>query len=127
MSIRSRTSLMAALVMLVLLGVGHLFVPFVPDADKIPSLVVYGDVVLGVASLVAAFGLLKATQWGLILTLIIATLNVLSAAPGIVAAPNPWLRVVTTVYLVVSLVIIALAVLPTERKLSVHRASTPQE
>ena len=113
--------------MLVLLGVGHLFVPFVPDADKIPSLVVYGDVVLGVASLVAAFGLLKATQWGLILTVIIATLNVLSAAPGIVAAPNPWLRVVTTVYLVVSLVIIALAVLPTERKLSVHRASTPQE
>jgi hypothetical protein len=127
MRIRSRTSLKVALAMLVLLGVGHLFVPFVPDADKIPLLVVYGDVVLGAASLVAAFGLLKPTQWGLILTLIIAILNVLSAAPGVVAAPNSGLRVVATVYLVVSLVIIALLALSSERTPSVHGASAPQE
>jgi hypothetical protein len=127
MSIKSRTSLKAALAMLVLLGVGHLFVPFVPDADKIPLLMVYGDVVLGAASLVAAFGLLKPTQWGLILTLIIAILHVLSSAPGLVAAPNAGPRVVTTVYLVVSLVIIALVALPSERTPAVHRTSAPQE
>jgi hypothetical protein len=113
--------------MLVLLGVGHLFVPFVPDADKIPLLVVYGDVVLGAASLVAAFGLWKPTHWGLILTLIIATLNVLSSAPGVVAAPTFGLRVVTTVYLVVSLVIIALVALPSPRTPAVRRASALQE
>lgn len=127
MSVRSRTSLNAALLMLVLLGVGHLFVPFMPDTDKIPALVVYGDVVLGAASLVAAFGLLKPTQWGLILTLIIAILNVLSAAPGVVSAPNTGLRVVTAVYLVVSSVIIALVALPSKRALSVQRASAPQQ
>jgi hypothetical protein len=127
MRIRSRTSLKAALAMLVLLGVGHLFVHFVPDADKIPLLVVYGDVVLGAASLVAAFALLKPTQWGLILTLIIAILNVLSAAPGVVVAPNAGLRVVTTMYLVVSLVMIALVALPSQHTPSVPRPSAPQE
>lgn len=124
---RSRTSLQAALVLLVLLGVGHLFVPFVPDADKIPPLVVYGDVALGAASLVAALGLLKPTRWGLLLTLIIAILNVVSAAPGVVAAPNWGLRVVTTVYVVVSLVIIALVALPSLRTSAVPRTSAPQE
>ncbi len=127
MSSKSRTALMAALIVLVLLGVGLLFVPFVPDAGKIPALVVYGDVVLGAASLVAAYGLLKLTRWGLILTLIIATLNVLSAAPGVVAAPNVELRVAATVYLACSLVIIALVAFPLKRTLSAHRTPAAQE
>lgn len=127
MSTRSRTSLMAALVVLVLLGVGHLFMPFVPDADKIPRLVVYGDVVLGAVSLVAAFGLFKLAQWGIILTLIISALNILSAAPGVVAAPNAGLHVIAAVYLVLSLVIIALVVFPSERKPSAHRVSAARE
>lgn len=94
--------------LLALLGVGHLFVPFAPDAEKIPSVVVYGDVALGAVSLVAAFGLLKLARWGRVLTLIVAALNILSAAPGVVAAPNLALHIVTVAYVVLSLVIIAL-------------------
>ncbi len=124
---RPRTSLMFALVVLALLGVGHLFVPFVPDADKIPAVVVYGDVALGAVSLVAAYGLSKVTQWGRILTLIVASLNVLSAAPGVVSAPNLELRAVTATYVVFSLVIIALVALPSARKPSAQRAPAPQE
>ncbi len=118
MNTKHPTSLLVALVLLVLLGVGHLFVPWVPDADKIPPVVVYGDVALGVISLVAAFGLWKLTRWGLILTLIISALNVLSAAPGVVAAPNPGLHVVAAVYVVLSVLIIVLVGLPSARQAS---------
>lgn len=115
MATRPRTSLTIALVLLLLLGVGHLFVPFVAGANKIPSLVVYGDVALGALSLVAAFGLFKGARWGQILTLIIAVLNVVSAAPGVVAAPNQALHVAAAVYLVLSLVIFGLVALPAGR------------
>lgn len=127
MNTRPQPSVTFALIVLVLLGVGHLFVPFAPDADKIPSVVVYGDVVLGVVSLVAAYGLFKLTLWGRILTLIVAALNVLSAAPGVVSAPNLELRVVTAMYVVLSLVIIALVARPSELKPSAQRAPAAQE
>lgn len=127
MNTRRQPSVTFALIVLVLLGVGHLFVPFAPDADKIPSVVVYGDVVLGVVSLVAAYGLFKLTRWGRILTLIVAALNVLSAAPGVVSAPNLELRVVTAMYVVLSLVIIALVARPSELKPSAQRATAAQE
>lgn len=127
MNTRPQPSVTFALIVLVLLGVGHLFVPFAPDADKIPSVVVYGDVVLGVVSLVAAYGLFKLTRWGRILTLIVAALNVLSAAPGVVSAPNLELRVVTAMYVVLSLVIIALVARPSELKPSAQRATAAQE
>ena len=122
----SRTAISIALIVLVLLGVGHIFVPWAPDADKIPLVVVYGDVVLGVASLVAAAGLMKRAQWGSILTLIIAALNILSAAPGVVAAPNPALRVVTAAYVLLSLVIIALMAPFAGRNLSKRPVAAPE-
>lgn len=127
MNTKRPTALLSALVLLVILGVGHLFIPFVPDAGKIPSPVVYGDVLLGLMSLIAAFGLWKEQGWGAILTLIIAALNIVSAAPGVVVAPNMGLRVVTAVYVLVSLLIIALVAFSSERKLSAHRTPVPQE
>ncbi len=127
MNTRVRASLMVALVLLALLGVGHLFVPFAPDADKIPPLVRYGDVALGAVSLIAAFGLWKRAQWGRVLTLTIASLNVLSAAPGVVAAPNAALRVITAVYVVASLVIIALVVASAERQARASGVSAARE
>lgn len=108
-------SLTVAFVLLLLLGVGHLFVPLVPDANKIPLVVVYGDVALGAISLVAAFGLFKRARWGLILTLVIAVLNLVSAAPGVVTAPNLALHVVTAAYVVLSLVIAGLVAYPAMR------------
>ncbi len=108
-------SLVVALALLALMGVGHLFVPFVPDAAKIPAFVVYGDVVLGLIGLVAAIGLWRLKQWGLVLSLIILALNIVSAAPGMFAAPNVGLQVVTAVYALLSLVSIALLGLPSAR------------
>jgi hypothetical protein len=42
MTTRRTTAIVSVLVLLLLLGVGHLLVPFVPDADKIPPIVRYG-------------------------------------------------------------------------------------
>lgn len=108
-------SLVVALIFLILMGVGHLFVPFAPDAAKIPSVVVYGDVVLGALSLVAAFGLWRLKRWGLIFTLIVLTLNIVSATPGVLEAPNTGLRVVTAAYVILSVVSIVLVALPSTR------------
>jgi hypothetical protein len=110
------TTMLVALALLVILGIGHLFVPFMQGADKIPPVVVYGDVVLGVLSLITGVGLWNLKRWGVWLTFLIAALNIISAAPGVVAAPNVELRVITTVYVLVSLLIIVLMVIPTERK-----------
>lgn len=121
MTPKRSTALLAALALLVLLGVGHLTVPFVPDADNIPPLVRYGDVALGLASLVAGFGLWNLQRWGIILTVIIAALNIFSAAPGMIAAPSLALQVVTVAYVVLSLLIIVLVMLRSERKVAASR------
>ena len=122
MTPKRSTALLAALALLVLLGVGHLTVPFLPDADKIPPLVRYGDVALGLVSLVAGFGLWNLQRWGIILTVIIAALNIVSAAPGMIAAPNMGLQVITVAYVVLSLLIIILVMLRSERKATGSRA-----
>ncbi len=127
MATKRTTALINALVLLLCLGIGHMFVPFVPDVDKIPSFVRYGDVVLGIASLITAVGLWSVQRWAIVLTTIIAALNILSAAPGIVAAPKPALRVVTVAYVILSLVIIILIALHSGRRSATSRVSAAQE
>lgn len=122
MTLKRSTFLLTAFTLLVLLGVGHLTVPFVPGADKIPPLVRYGDVALGVLSLVAGFGLWNLQRWGVVLTVIIAALNIASAAPGMIAAPSRALQVVTVAYVVLSLLIIVLVMLRSERMGAASRA-----
>jgi hypothetical protein len=127
MATKRTTALITALVLLLCLGIGHMLVPFVPDADKIPAFVKYGDVVLGIVSLITAVGLWSVQRWAIVLTTIIAALNILSAAPGIVAAPNPALRVVTVAYVILSLVIIILIALRSGRWSATSRVSAAQE
>lgn len=121
MNTKRSTAVVSALILLVILGVGHLFVSFAPGADKIPSVVVYGDVVLGILSLIAAFGLWNLKRWGVVLTFLVAALNIVSAGPGVVVAPNTGLRVVTAVYVLVSLLIIGLLAISLGSKMSAYR------
>lgn len=116
MNTKRSTAVVSALILLVILGVGHLFVPVMPDATKIPLAVVYGDVALGILSLIAAYGAWNLKRWGMTLTFIVAALNIVSAAPGVVAAPSTGLRVVTAVYVLISLLIIGLMAVSAERK-----------
>lgn len=116
MTTKRPITLTIAITGLSLLSLGNLPIPFEPGSDKIPPPVVYGAVIFGIMGLVAASGLWKLKRWGMILAIIVSVLNVLSSAPGIVAAPNALLHVLATVYVVVSIVIIVLVVLPSARK-----------
>ncbi len=108
-------SVTIAAVLLALFSVLNLAFPLFPT-EGIPAFVVYSGVALGVIGLVAAAGLWMLRKWSIRLTVIVALLNLLSAAPGITAAPNAALQVAATLTVVVCALIIALVVLPSSRR-----------
>jgi hypothetical protein len=116
MNAKRPATLTIAIILLALLSLGNMPAPFEPGVEKIPPPVVYGAVVLGIMGLFAVNGLWKLKRWGIVLTIIVSVLNALSAAPGIAAAPNGLLHVLATLYVVLSIVIIVLVVLPATRK-----------
>jgi hypothetical protein len=90
--------------------------PFLPGSEAIPAVVIYGGIVLGVAGLVASAGLWMLKKWGLWLTVVVNVLGALSAAPGVVAAPNAALQAAAIAGVVVSVLVIVLVVLPSSRR-----------
>ncbi len=116
MKTKRPTSLLVALILLALLSLGNLVFLFLPGTNNIPAAIVYSGVVAGVIGLVAAFGLWKARRWGMILTIIVSAFNMLSAAPGVLVAPNPGLQVTAGAYVALSILIIVLVVLPSARQ-----------
>ena len=77
-----------ATVLLALLSLANLLSPLMLP-DGVLALVV----VLGVAGLIGVVGLWMLKRWSLWLTIIVSLLNTLLAAPGLVFAPNPSLRI----------------------------------
>src|SRR3712207_6430984 len=113
---RSRPqSVTVAAILLALLSLLNLASPLLPT-EGIPEFVVYLGVVLGVVGLIGAAGLWMLRKWSIRLTVIVALLNLLSAAPGISAAPNAALQVAATLTVVVCALIIVLAVLKSSRR-----------
>ena len=66
--------------------------------------------------LVAAAGLWLLKRWGVWLAVAVSALNVLSAAPGIFAAPTAALWVAATVTVLVSALIIVMVLVPASRR-----------
>jgi peptidoglycan/LPS O-acetylase OafA/YrhL len=81
-----------------------------------PAFVIYLSVVLGVLGLVAVAGLWMLKRWSMWLAIVLSVLGILSAAPGLTAAPTPLLRLLATVGVVGSALIILLVVLPNSRR-----------
>jgi hypothetical protein len=104
-----------ATILLVLFSLINLLSPFLP-MEGVPAFVVYLGVALGVAGLLAAAGLWMLKRWALWLTIVVAVLNILSAAPGLSFAQNVMLRVAATVTVVGFAVIVLLVVLPNSRR-----------
>ncbi len=90
--------------------------PLLPGSEGIPAVVLYSGIVLGVAGLVASAGLWMLKKWGLWLTIIVNVLGALSAAPGLVVAPNAVLGAAALVGVLISALIIVLVVLPSSRR-----------
>ena len=104
-----------AAILMVLFSLTNLLSPFLP-MEGVPVFVVYLGVALGVAGLLAAAGLWMLKRWALWLTIVVAVLNILSAAPGLSFAPNVMLRVAATVTVVSFAVVVLLVVLPNSRR-----------
>lgn len=125
MNTKRPTSLLVALALLTLLSLGNLVLLFEPGANQIPAVIVYSGIAAGVIGLIAAFGLWKARRWGMILTIIISAFNQLSSAPGVSVGPNLGLQVLAGAYVVLSVVVIVLVVLPSARRAyAAERASS---
>jgi hypothetical protein len=108
-------SVTIAAVLLALFSVLNLAFPLFPT-EGIPAFVVYSGVVLGIAGLTAAAGLWMLKRWSMWLTIVVCALGILSAAPGLTEAPTALLRVLATVGVVGSALIILLVVLPNSRR-----------
>ena len=108
-------SLTVAVVLLVLLSLVNVISPLLPS-EGIPAFVIYSSVVLGVVGLIGAAGLWMLKRWGLWLTIVVAVLNILSAAPGLVFAPSTTLFIFALITVVGFAVVLVLAVLPDSRR-----------
>jgi|SRR5215207_4291556 len=86
--------------------------PLLPGSEGVPAVVLYLGIVQSGIGLVASAGLWMLKKWGLWLTIIVNALGALSAAPGVVAAPNAALQAAAIAGVVVSALIIVLVVLP---------------
>ena len=108
-------SVTVAVVLLVLLSLVNIISPLLPS-EGIPAFVIFSSVVLGVLGLIGAAGLWMLKRWGLWLTIVVAVLNILSAAPGLVFAPSTTLFIFALITVVGFAVVLVLAVLPDSRR-----------
>src|SRR5215207_9320669 len=81
-----------------------------------PAFIYYSGIVLGIVGLLVAFGLWTLRTWGLWAAIIVAVLDLLTGAPGIVLGPNAGIRVTCAVLAIVTVLIIGLVVLPSSRR-----------
>jgi uncharacterized membrane protein (DUF2068 family) len=103
-----------AAILLVLGSLVNFLAPLMLPAEA--GSVVYIIVGLGVLGLVAAGGLWMLKRWGLWLTVVVAVLNILAAAPGLVFATDFSGRALATMGVVGFALVILLAVLPGPRR-----------
>lgn len=108
-----------AVILSALLILGNLVAPALPSGsgdDKVPAFIIVLGVVLGVIGIAAAIGLWMLRKWGMILTVVITALNLLSSAPGVAAGPNTGIKILAGVSVLISAAIIVLVLLPESRR-----------
>src|SRR4051812_45840998 len=105
-----------AAILMTLISLVGLPGPLLPGSEEVPAVVIYGGIVLGVVGIVAAVGLWMLKNWSFWLTIVVSVLNILSAAPGLVFAPEAALKAFAAVGVVVPAVIVVLVILPSSRQ-----------
>lgn len=84
--------------------------PPVDSTPAIPQFVLVLASLLGVVSLVSAYGAWRVQKWGIWLTIGVSVLGGLLAAPGVLVGPTPDARISATVGMVIA-AYVALAML----------------
>lgn len=78
------------------------------SADAPPYLVIILGFVASVVGMVSAYGVWRSYRWGVILTIMLRTVDGIAALPGVLFAPTTFLWVASIVNVVVSATIIIL-------------------
>jgi hypothetical protein len=113
------TAVTAAVILSVLIIIGNAIGPALPSGsgdDQVPIFIIVLGVVLGIVGIAAAVGLWLLRKWGMILTVVVSVLNLLSAAPGIAFGPSVGIKILAAVGTVVPALIIVLVLLPESRR-----------
>lgn len=103
-----------ALTLLVILGIGDILflIPatgtMMPDEPRPPAAIVVLSVVLGVASLVAAYGIVKGASWALPTAYATRALDILSTIPAFFMGLSTGPLVIAALFIIFSAVDIAL-------------------
>jgi hypothetical protein len=72
--------------------------------------------VVGIVGLLSTTALFRLRKWGLWLNVVLCVLNILSAAPRLIEAPNAALQIAATVSVVGFALIVVLGVLLSSRR-----------
>jgi uncharacterized membrane protein (DUF2068 family) len=87
-----------------------------PDEGP-PMFIVVTSLVIGILSLVSAWGAWQGKKWGQVSTIVLRALDGLSAAPGIVFAPTMVLSITATASVILAIVVIWLLLMPVSRRM----------
>jgi hypothetical protein len=113
------TTITAAVILSVLIVIGNLIGPVLSSGsgdDQVPTFIVILGVILGIAGIAAAIGLWQMRKWGMILTVILMVLNLLSAAPGVAFGQGVGIKILAAIGVIVPAAIIVLVLLPESRR-----------
>jgi hypothetical protein len=89
MGTQRRRLLLIGIGLLVLESVANILAVFFPGP---PPFIIWSGLVLGILGLLAVVGLWLRYQWALPLAIVVLVLDVVTAAPGTVLAPNVGIR-----------------------------------
>ena len=110
-----------AVVLQALLGLTAIFLTMAemtgavsPDEGP-PMFIVVTSLVVGILSLVSAWGAWQGKKWGQVMTIVLRALDALSSVPGIVFAPTLVMSITATVSVILAIVVIWLLLMPVSR------------
>lgn len=112
----------SAVVLHALLGLAAIFITIPeltgtvgPDEGP-PMFIVVTALIIGILSLVSAWGTWQGKKWGQVSTIVLRALDGLSSAPGVIFAPTVALAVMAGVSVILAIVVIWLLLIPTSRR-----------
>jgi hypothetical protein len=111
-----------AVVLHALLGLAAIFITIpemtggVSPDEGPPMFIVVTSLVIGVLSLVSAWGAWQGKKWGQVSTIVLRALDGLGAAPGIVFAPTSMLSITAILSVILAIVVIWLLLMPVSRR-----------
>jgi uncharacterized membrane protein (DUF2068 family) len=89
------------------------------NENYVPYPVIVIGLVLGVLGLVSSYGLWRKERWGLILTMAVQILQILTGAPGVIFGPDTFTQVSSVIMLLVNAAVIVLLLRRPERRAAV--------